>query len=90
VHCKLNAAACITPVVAALLPKVVTQRYEHPFGPWRRRYMVGLVALIAAMLCADQNLLAPNVRKQVHANLTVSLTSARVLGDYTVRFLMLA
>jgi hypothetical protein len=48
-------------VTAALLPKVVVQRYEHPFGPWRRRYMVCLVSVIAAMLCADQNLLAPNV-----------------------------
>jgi hypothetical protein len=47
--------------VAALLPKAVVQRYEHPFGPWRRRYMVGLVSVIAALLCADQNLLAPNV-----------------------------
>uniref|UniRef100_A0A383W382 Major facilitator superfamily (MFS) profile domain-containing protein n=1 Tax=Tetradesmus obliquus TaxID=3088 RepID=A0A383W382_TETOB len=45
----------------ALLPKVVLQHYQHPFGPWRRRYMVGLVSLIAALLCADQNLLAPNL-----------------------------
>ncbi len=29
---------------------------------WRRRYMVVLVSIITALLCADQNLLAPNVR----------------------------
>lgn len=46
---------------AALLPKVVTAQYQHPFGPWRRRYMVVLVSIITALLCADQNLLAPNV-----------------------------
>ncbi|KAF6255108.1 major facilitator superfamily domain-containing protein [Scenedesmus sp. NREL 46B-D3] len=40
---------------------VVAAAYEHPFGPWRRRYTVALVSVIAALLCADQNLLAPNL-----------------------------
>eukprot|EP00878_Enallax_costatus_P035709 GHUV01039910.1.p1 GENE.GHUV01039910.1~~GHUV01039910.1.p1 ORF type:complete len:368 (+),score=86.75 GHUV01039910.1:356-1459(+) len=45
----------------ALLPKVVVGQYQHPFSTWRRRYMVALVAVITAFLCADQNLLAPNL-----------------------------
>lgn len=59
---------CIHPLrfPSALLPKVVVS-FQHPFGPWRRRYMVGLVSVITALLCADQNLLAPNVRMRVKA-----------------------
>ncbi len=45
--------------MAALLPK--EGEYQHPFSFRRRMYMASLFAIIAAMLYADQNLLAPNV-----------------------------
>jgi hypothetical protein len=54
-------AATCTHHTAALLPKTASS-YEHPISIWRRRYSVLLVAVIAALLSADQNLLAPNVR----------------------------
>jgi hypothetical protein len=33
----------------------------HPFGVWRRRWMVAVFAAMMALLSADQNLLAPNL-----------------------------
>jgi hypothetical protein len=50
-------------MIAALLPKA--RAGYHPVSPWRRRYTVALVSVMTALLCADQNLLAPNVRAAV-------------------------
>lgn len=60
--CRIQpATTCLSAVgIAALLPKAASG-YEHPISVWKRRYTVLLVAVIAALLSADQNLLAPNV-----------------------------
>ncbi len=47
---------------AALLPPRPPPAFEHPISPGRRRWMVVMFCLVAALLFADQNLLAPNVR----------------------------
>ena len=51
------------PCRAALLsPSVVAPTaFIHPISQTKRRYMVFLFSLMAALLSADQNLLAPNV-----------------------------
>ncbi|KAG2490341.1 hypothetical protein HYH03_011288 [Edaphochlamys debaryana] len=45
----------------ALLPSSPAPAFEHPFSPARRRWMVFMFCLVAALLFADQNLLAPNM-----------------------------
>lgn len=56
------------PTYAVLLPKPASSAYKHPISVARRHYTVVLVALIAALLSADQNLLAPNVSCCMHSH----------------------
>eukprot|EP00775_Hariotina_reticulata_P010191 gene10191-10352_t len=64
----------------ALLPKV--RASFHPISPWRRRYMVALVSVMTALLCADQNLLAPNLSAAAeYFNLTDAQKDT-ILGGY--------
>ncbi|GIL67678.1 hypothetical protein Vafri_21012 [Volvox africanus] len=45
----------------ALLPPQPAAPFEHPISLPRRRWMVFMFCLVAALLFADQNLLAPNL-----------------------------
>ncbi|KAL6755542.1 major facilitator superfamily domain-containing protein [Haematococcus lacustris] len=47
------------------------ESFTHPIPVWRRRYMVCIFTLMATLLFADQNLLAPNLT-QVAADLGIS------------------
>eukprot|EP00798_Chlamydomonas_sp_ICE-L_P021214 gene21214-28123_t len=48
-------------VEQALIPSDEPKEMKHPFPMWKRRYIIGLFTTIAALVFADQNLLAPNL-----------------------------
>ncbi|KAG2422826.1 hypothetical protein HXX76_015768 [Chlamydomonas incerta] len=45
----------------SLLPPQPPPAFEHPISVGRRRWMVAMFCVVAALLFADQNLLAPNM-----------------------------
>ncbi|PNH00064.1 hypothetical protein TSOC_014128, partial [Tetrabaena socialis] len=52
---------CLHPPLTSFLPPAPRPSFVHPISLPRRRWMVVMFCLMAALLFADQNLLAPNL-----------------------------
>ncbi|GLC48102.1 hypothetical protein PLESTB_000715300 [Pleodorina starrii] len=61
-----SSAIAAMEIQEALLPLQPPVPFEHPISLPRRRWMVFMFCLVAALLFADQNLLAPNLTAAAH------------------------
>eukprot|EP00798_Chlamydomonas_sp_ICE-L_P009776 gene9778-7658_t len=69
-------------VEKALNPSDEPKEIQHPFPLWKRCYIIGLFTAIAALVFADQNLLAPNLSEAAEFFGFDEQEKDRYLGGY--------